>query len=258
MIKKLLRVLVCLCPGLRIIFNDEEYYSKNGLNDLVDDVVKNTEIINNRLNINYNQGKNKLDLVLTYTDAYTTNIMPYVNTGLTDSGPHISQIKTMITREMNRYFREKKILKDKDENLTGEDCQEGLVLLFNITTPGVSYDAQTKSRIVKLDMTPFASIFIESLRTWFNQNEKSLKAIADKALSARKAREAARKARDAVRQPKEKGLKAKLALSNKFTDCESKNPKERNLLLVEGNSAAASAIEARNTKTDCIYMLRGK
>ena len=87
---------------------------------------------------------------------------------------------------------------------------------------------------------------------------KDIKIIIEKALDARKAREAAKKAKEAIRQPKEKGLKAKLALSKKFTDCESKNPKERNLLLVEGNSAAASAIEARNTKTDCIYMLRGK
>ena len=159
---------------------------------------------------------------------------------------------------MNKFFREKKWLKEKEENLTGEDCQEGLYLVFNITAPGVSYDAQTKSRIVKLDMTPFTNIIATGIRNWLIQNEKSIKVIADKALNARKAREAARKAREAVRQPKEKGLKAKLALSNKFTDCISKNPKDRNLLLVEGQSAAASAVEARNVKTDCIYQLRGK
>jgi topoisomerase-4 subunit B len=90
------------------------------------------------------------------------------------------------------------------------------------------------------------------------QNEKAIKTIADKAINARRAREAAKKAKESIRQPKEKGLKAKLALSKKFTDCISKNPKERNLLLVEGQSAASSAIEARNTKTDCIYQLRGK
>ena len=83
-------------------------------------------------------------------------------------------------------------------------------------------------------MTPFTNIIATGIRNWLIQNEKSIKTIADKALNARKAREAARKAREAVRQPKEKGLKAKLALSNKFTDCISKNPKDRNLLLVEG------------------------
>ena len=257
-IEKLLKVIVCLCPGLQIKLNEKEFYSANGLMDLVDAAVNNSEIIKNRLIINNSQDKNKIDLVLTYTDNYSSTIVPYVNTGLTDSGPHITQIKTILTREMNKFFREKKWLKEKEENLTGEDCQEGLYLVFNITAPGVSYDAQTKSRIVKLDMTPFTNIIATGIRNWLIQNEKSIKVIADKALNARKAREAARKAREAVRQPKEKGLKAKLALSNKFTDCISKNPKDRNLLLVEGQSAAASAVEARNVKTDCIYQLRGK
>ena len=257
-IEKLLKVIVCLCPGLQIKLNEKEFYSANGLMDLVDTAVNNSEIIKNRLIINNSQDKNKIDLVLTYTDNYSSTIVPYVNTGLTDSGPHITQIKAILTREMNKFFREKKWLKEKEENLTGEDCQEGLYLVFNITAPGVSYDAQTKSRIVKLDMTPFTNIIATGIRNWLIQNEKSVKVIADKALNARKAREAARKAREAARQPKEKGLKAKLALSNKFTDCISKNPKERNLLLVEGQSAAASAVEARNVKTDCIYQLKGK
>lgn len=257
-IKKLFKVLVSLCPGLKIILNGEEYFSKNGLMDLVDEAVKDTEILKNRLNINMANGKNKLDLTLTYTDSYSSTIVPYVNTGLTDSGPHISQIKTILTREMNKFFREKKWLKDKDENLSGDDCQEGLYLVFNLTAPGVSYDAQTKSRIVKLDMSPFTAVISEELQNWLNNNEKAVKVIADKAINARKAREAAKKAREAARQPKEKGLKAKLALSTKFTDCISKDPKERNLLLVEGTSAASSAIEARNTRTDCIYQLRGK
>ena len=257
-IEKLLKVIVCLCPGLQIKLNEKEFYSANGLMDLVDTAVNNSEIIKNRLIINNSQDKNKIDLVLTYTDNYSSTIVPYVNTGLTDSGPHITQIKAILTREMNKFFREKKWLKEKEENLTGEDCQEGLYLVFNITAPGVSYDAQTKSRIVKLDMTPFTNVIATGIRNWLIQNEKAVKVIADKALNARKAREAARKAREAARQPKEKGLKAKLALSNKFTDCISKNPKERNLLLVEGQSAAASAVEARNVKTDCIYQLKGK
>jgi len=258
-IKKLFKVIVCLCPGLKIILNNEEYYSKNGLTDLVNESVKDTEIIKNRLNINFENNKNKIDLVLTYTNSYSTSIVPYVNTGLTDSGPHITQMKTIITREMNKFFREKKWLKDKDENLTGDDCQEGMYLVFNITAPGVSYDAQTKSRIVKLDMTPFTEVIADELRNWLSNNEKAIKEIADKAINARKAREAAKKARDAVRDKNApKGLKAKMSISNKFIDCVNKNPKERNLLLVEGLSAGSAAVEARNVKTDCIYMLRGK
>lgn len=265
-ITNLFKVIACLCPGLTIELNREGqpqviFASKNGLMDLVDEAVKGKEILKNRLNFNFSDGKNKLDLVLTYTNAYSATIVPYVNTGLTDSGPHITQIKTILTREMNKFFREKGWLKDKDENLTGEDCQEGMYIAFNVTAPGVAYDAQTKSRVVKLDMKPFTAAIAEELQYWFAANEKDIKRIADKALNARKAREAARKARDAargVKAKKETGLKAKMQISNKFIDCTNKNPKNRNLLLVEGLSAGASAVEARNPKTDCIYMLRGK
>lgn len=262
-IKRLFHEWVCLCQGLTInlTHNGKDliiFNSKNGLNDLVNDVVKDTEIINNRLNIKYHNNKNKLDFVLTYSNNYSFNIIPYVNTGETDSGPHITQIKTIITREFNKFFREKKWLKDKDSNLEGGDIQEGMVVAFNITTSGVSYDAQTKSRIVKIDMSPFSEILSDSIQNWLVDNAKDIKNIFDKAVNARKAREAAKKAREAVRKPKEKGLKAKMQLSDKFIDCISKNPSERNLLLVEGLSAGSSAIEARNTQTDCIYMLRGK
>jgi len=232
-IKQLFKVLVCLCPGLKILLNDEEYYSANGLTDLVNDAVKKTEIIDNRLVIKKNEGKNKLDFELTYTDNYTSTIIPYVNTGLTDSGPHITLIKTILTRELNKFFREKKWLKDKEENLSGDDCQEGLYLVFNLTTPGVSYDAQTKSRIVKLDMSPFTPWITESIRQWLELNEKSIKIIADKALNARRAREAARKAREAVRQPKEK-KKQFLNLPSKLVDCWSKDRSKCELFIVEG------------------------
>lgn len=261
-IKNLFRTTACLCPGLTIALDLNgqkiEYYSSNGLNDLVNDNVKDTEIIDKRFNLQLEDGKNKLDMVLTYTSNYSATIVPYVNTGLTETGAHITQFKTYITKVFNKFLRDKKWLKEKDENLTGDDIQEGLYLVFNITTPGVGYDAQVKSRITKIDMKPFVGPFVTAFADWLELNEKDVKTIADKAINARKAREAAKKARDSVRQPKEKGLKAKLKLSNKFTDCISKNPKERNLLLVEGNSAAAAAIEARNTQTDCIYMLRGK
>lgn len=261
-VKELFDVLVCLCPGLTINLTtpDEKvsFFSKNGLNDLVDKKVKDNELINNRMNMSFENGRNKMDMVITYTSNYSLNMISYVNTGETDAGPHITQIKTILTREFNKFFKEKKWLKDKDTNFSGDDIQEGLLIAFNITAPGVSYDAQTKSRIVKLDMTSFTSAIVENLQYWFNNNEKEIKLIFDKAASARKAREAAKKAREAARKPKEKGLKAKMKLSNKFIDCANKNPSERNLLLVEGLSAGSAAVEARNAKTDCIYMLRGK
>lgn len=261
-VRKLFHVLSCLCVGLTINLTIdgkiETYKSEHGLNDLVDDEVKDTEIINSRMNMSFDGGKNKLDMVIAYTSSYSSNMISYVNTGETDSGPHITQIKTIITREFNKFFKEKKWLKDKDANLSGDEVQEGMFVAFNLTAPGVAYDAQTKSRIVKIDMTPFTEVIAENLKNWFTNNEKDIKVIFDKSITARKAKEAAKKAREIVRKPKAKGLKAKMAISNKFIDCVDKDPLHRNLLLVEGLSAGSSAVEARNQKTDCIYMLRGK
>ena len=257
-IKKLFKVISCLCPGLKIVLNGEEFYSKNGLTDLVNEAVKDSEILKNRLTINSENGKNKLDLALTYTDSYSSIIVPYVNTGLTDSGPHITQIKTILTREMNKFFRDKKWLKEKDENLTGDDCQEGLYLVFNITAPGVSYDAQTKSRIVKLDMTPFTSTITTELRQWLENNEKDIKALADKAINARKAREAARKAREAARNTGDGQKKKILNLPTKLVDAWGKKRQECELLVAEGDSAASGLIGARDGETQAVFPIRGK
>ena len=262
-VKKLFKTTSCLCPGLTInLYTDNECYtysSTNGINDLVDDAVKDKELLKNRFNFNFTEGKNKLDIVLTYTSSYSLSLIPYVNTGLTESGPHITQIKSIFTKVFNKFLRDKKWLKEKDENLSGDDIQEGMYVVFNITAPGVSYDAQVKSRITKIDMKPFTTPLVEALANWLDSNEKEIKTIAEKAINARKAREAAKKAKESVREKNApKGLKAKMQISNKFIDCVNKNPKERNLLLVEGLSAGSSAVEARNVKTDCIYMLRGK
>jgi len=263
-IKKLFHVLTCLCKGLTInlTHNGKDkivYQSKNGLNDLVDDITKDKEIINNRLNINYAEGKNKLDFVLTYTTNYSLNMISYVNTGETDSGPHITQIKASITREFNKFFKEKGWLKEKDANLDGSDIQEGMLIAFNITAPGVSYDAQTKSRIVKLDMTPFTGVLSENIQSWLSYNEKDIKIIFDKAMSARKAREAAKKARDAAREMKPKDKKKQLLnMPTKLVDCWGKDRSKCELLIAEGDSAASGLVEARDSEIHAVFPIRGK
>ena len=111
-IKDLFNVITCLCPGLHINCNVDgeqfNFYSEHGINDLVDNAVKDKEIIFNRFNMNFAEGKNKMDMVLTYTSNYSLTLIPYVNTGLTEKGPHITQVKTIITKEFNKFFRDKK------------------------------------------------------------------------------------------------------------------------------------------------------
>ena len=260
-IKTLFKTISCLCPGLRITLRDNgnitEYFSKNGINDLVDDAVKDKEMIKNRFDVKWQEDKFKLDLVMTYTSNYSFTVVPYVNTGLTESGPHITQIKTALTREMNKFFRDKKWLKEKDENLTGDDLQEGLYIVFNMTAPSVSYDAQVKSRITSIDTKPFITAFTDELSQWMERNEKEVKLIADKALLARKAREAAKKAREAVREPKDKKAKL-LNLPTKLVDAWSKDRMKCELLIAEGDSAAGGLIEARNSEFQAVFPIRGK
>lgn len=260
-IKDLFKTTSCLCPGLSInLDNNGEkitYLSKNGLTDLVNENVKEKELINNRLVVNFEQEKYKMDLVLTYTTNYSSTIIPYVNTGLTDSGPHITQIKTALTREFNKFFREKGWLKEKDENLTGDDIQEGLYIVFNLTVPGVSYDAQVKSRITKIETKPFISALTENLNVWFNANEKEVKGIADKALAARKAREAAKKAREAVRNTTQKKEKA-LKFDSKLADCSSKDRSKCEIYITEGDSASGNLKLARDNKYQAVMPVRGK
>ena len=262
-IEDLFDTIVCLCPGLTInLTNKQEnythcFYSENGINDLVDDAVGSDEIIKNRFNLNFAKGKEKIDFVLTYTNKYSSTIIPYVNTGLTEKGPHITQIKTLITREFNKFFREKKWLKEKDENLTGDDIQEGMYIVFNITAAGVAYDAQVKSTVTKIEMKAVIQALTDELNSWLQTNEKEVKIIADKALSARKAREAAKKARDNARDKQKKKEKA-LKFDSKLADCFSKDRKKCEIYITEGDSASGNLKMARDNEFQAVLPVRGK
>lgn len=260
-VKDLFQTITCLCPGLTIElnYNGEKisYYSEKGLNDLTDVAVGDKEIINNRFNMKFEDGKNKMDMVLTYTSNYSSTLVPYVNTGLTEKGPHITQVKTVLTREFNKFFKEKKWIKDKEENLTGDDLQEGMYIVFNITAPNVAYDAQVKSTVTKIEMSPFTQALTDNLQYWFKNNEKEIKIIADKALAARKAREAAKKARDNAREKNKKKEKV-LKFDSKLADCYSKDRSKCEIYITEGDSASGNLKTARDNEFQAILPVRGK
>lgn len=260
-LKSLFKTIAALCPGLTIELDDNgtktTYFSKNGIVDLVDEAVSNKELIKNRFVMNFENDKNKLDLVMTYTSNYSLTMIPYVNTGLTANGPHISQIKSLLTREFNKFFRDKKWLKEKDENLSGDDIQEGLYIIFNLTAPNVAYDAQVKTRVTKLEMAPFTQAIAEELRIWFATNEKEVKMIADKAINARKARLAAQKARENVRDNQKKKEKA-LKFDSKLADCYSKDRKKCEIIITEGDSASGNLKQARDNEFQAVMPVRGK
>ena len=260
-IKNLCQTIACLCPGLTIYLKDNGslnvYKSENGIDDLVSLAVKDTELSGNRFRMNYSKGKNKMDIVFTYTSKYSSTIVPYVNTGLTETGQHITQIKSTITRVFNNFFKSKGWLKEGEDNLSGDDIQEGMYLVFNITAPNVAYDAQVKTRVTKIDMSPFIPALSEELEYWLGANEKDIKGIFDKAVSARNARQAAKRAREAVRgqvKKKEKVIK----FDTKLADCYSKDRSKCEIYIVEGDSAAGNLKTARDNEFQAVMPVRGK
>lgn len=253
-----------LCPDLFIEFNinDESaaiFHHPEGISYLLEKSSRGaTQIVSSPLTLSVQEGDRKLTCGLTYSDSDAATIIPYVNYGLTDAGPHISTLKSCITKTLNSWGREKSLIKQKEKNLDGASLQEGLVLVFNLVTPGVSYDAQTKAHITSSDFTGFlASSFSEQLELWLDVHPEDGERIIKSALVARKAAAAAKKARAAVKAKSDKKDKV-FKLPTKLTDCWSKDRSECELYLTEGLSAASGLVAARDSKTQAVYGLRGK
>lgn len=252
--------ITCLCPGLTIEFNGTQIVHKNGIQDLLKKHLgKEIEIINNPLIIQEKKDKQAISLAMSYTTRGSSSIVPYVNCGITSAGPHITSIKSTITRILNKWAKEQNILKAKDKNLDGASLQEGMVLVANITAEGVSYDAQVKSTITKIDTSFISSTLGEQLEVWLDNNVEDGRNIIEKALVARKAAEAAKKARERVKAKATTPVKAKaIQLPTTLTDCWSKNRSQCELFVCEGKSAAAGLVAGRDSETQAIYGVRGK
>ena len=252
--------ITCLCPGLTIIFNNEEIVHKNGIQDLLKKHLgKEIEIINNPLIIQEKKDKQSISLAMSYTTRGSSSIVPYVNCGLTSAGPHITSIKSTITRILNKWAKEQGILKPSDKNLDGASLQEGMVLVANITAEGVAYDAQVKTTITKIDTTFISSTLGEQLEIWLDNNIEDGKNIIEKALVARKAAEAAKKARERVKAKATTPAKKKMMdMPSKLADCYEKNRNLCELYLTEGDSASGGCKIIRDSATQAILGLRGK
>lgn len=254
--EKFFEDICCMCPGLTISLttdNSDKIIKKNGINDLVTNRVgSNVEIINNRFIL-----ENKdISLGMTFTSSNNSTILSYVNLGETDSGPHITSLKSSITRILNSWAKENGLLKEKEKNLDGSSIQEGMLLVCNISSTGVTYDSQTKSRVVSLDSN-FIDEFNKQFEVWLDNNPEDSKIIIEKALLARKASEAAKKAREAVKNKADKKDKV-FKLPTTLADCWSKDRSECELFLTEGKSAMSGLVAGRDSKFQAVYGVRGK
>lgn len=267
-LKNMIQEFSFLCSGLTFHYIDEinnideKFYSGTGLADYINFLAKGQELVAAPIYFNEREDKFQVEVALAYTTSYNNITKLYTNNIPQEKGTHLTGFKTALTSTLNSFIQEKGWIKSKDSKLTGSDLEEGQILILNFKMIDPVFKGQNKEELSSSEgRTYVQKLSTAALKNWFMLHEKEIQKIADKALTARKAREAAKKARDDARGLKSKknnGLKAKMALSDKFIDCTSRKPEERTLLLVEGKSAATSAVEARNPKRDAIYMLRGK
>lgn len=250
--KKFFNDITCICPTLTVFLNGEKI-SHNSIEDMLDEKRgKDIEIVGNHFVMN----TDKINLAMTFTSGSQAKIIPYVNYGITSSGPHITGIKSTLTRVFNNWAKENNLLTAKDKNLDGAAIQEGIVLVCNINSKGVKYNAQVKDDIIDMD-TSFTTALGQQLEVWLDSNPEDAKAILEKAILARKAAEAAKRARAAVKNNKKRGNKVKILNPDKLKDAEFLG-QDSTLLVVEGLSAGASMCVAREIDKYGILMLRGK
>ena len=251
-----------LSPALtiRLVVDGKEeiFHSKNGISDLVDEKVKDNEIIKNRFNTKIVEGNDLIDICMTYTNTYSEDIVSYVNYGKVESGIHLTTLKANLTRALNKYANDNNLYKKGESNLTGTELNEGLILIFNLKAKSVKYDSQTKVRVTDIDKALILKVINENFVSWMNSNPKDVKVIIEKALLARKAKEAAKKAREVARSVNGT-KKSKLAnLPTKLVDCSTTNRLEAELLICEGDSAGSGLVGGRDAEYQAIFPIRGK
>ncbi|MCY0864364.1 MAG: DNA topoisomerase (ATP-hydrolyzing) subunit B [Sulfobacillus sp.] len=198
-----------------------------------------------------------VETALQYNDSYTETLFTFANTIRTlEGGSHEAGFKAALTRVCNDYGRKLGLLKDADNNLSGDDVREGLTMILSVKLPEPQFEGQTKTKLGNSEVRGITeAIVAEGLSTYFEENPAIAKRILEKAIAAARAREAARKARELTRR---KSVLESSSLPGKLTDCTSKDPAESELFLVEGDSAGGSAKQGRDRQFQAVLPLRGK
>lgn len=204
------------------------YFIPDGLDHLVTERIGDKELFSNRFVIDRTIGTDSISMCLTYTSDYSDNITSFVNLGKTEGGEHISAFKSVFTRTLNKYAQETNKLKAKEKNLTSNELMEGLYVIFNVTTTTVKYDAQNKSRIDSIDANIINQTISGDFATWLMNNPNEADIILERALVARRAREAAKKAKDKIREVAKKDTTSLFGdFPTKLSDAYPKNKNDR-------------------------------
>ncbi|HIX73125.1 MAG: DNA topoisomerase (ATP-hydrolyzing) subunit B [Clostridiales bacterium] len=266
LLRQRLREMAFLTRNLKIVLTDlreEEpvsltFHYEGGIKEYVEYLNKQKEVL--YPDVIYCEGKKGdvyVEVAMQHNDSYNEGVYSFVNNITTpEGGTHLAGFRSALTKTFNDYAREAKLLKDNEQNLSGEDIREGLVAIISIKIPEPQFEGQTKQKLGNSEARGAVdSVVSEQLTYYLEQNPNVAKSICEKAILAQRAREAARKARDLTRR---KSALDGMSLPGKLADCSDKNPENCEIYIVEGDSAGGSAKTARSRATQAILPLRGK
>lgn len=263
---KRFREMAFLNKGVKILFKDERsdegkketFHYEGGIKSFVEHINKSkTPIHKDVIYMEELRGDTMVEAAMQYTDAYSENILTFANNINTEEGgTHLSGFRSALTRSINEYGRKYNIIKEKEENLSGDDVREGLTGVISVKLPQPQFEGQTKGKLGNSETRSVVDgVVSECLETYLEEHPKVAKVILEKSLSARRAREAARKARDLTRK---RSILDNTTLPGKLRDCQSDDASETEIFLVEGDSAGGSATGGRDSRFQAILPLRGK
>ena len=264
-LEKRFREIAFLTKGLKITIEDQreetpkraEFCFEGGLISFVEFLNKNKDKLNKIPIYIEKDGEVPVEIAIQYTSSYSENIYTFCNNINTiEGGTHLEGFKRSLTKVFNDYARNHNILKEKDNNLQGEDIREGITAVVSVKVKEPQFEGQTKTKLGNSEVTGVVQSMVnEALSSFLEENPSIAKAILEKCISASRAREAARKARELAR--KKNSLETS-TLPGKLADCSSKNPDECEVYIVEGDSAGGSAKQGRDRKFQAILPLWGK
>lgn len=263
-LSKRFREMAFLNKGIKIEFIDERkdlkevFHYEGGIKSFVEFInAKKKPVHDEIIYIDEVREETAVEIAIQYTDSYSEVVLSFANNINTEEGgTHLSGFRSALTRTLNDYGRKNNIIKEKEENLSGEDVREGISAVISVKLPDPQFEGQTKAKLGNSETRGVVdSVLSEELAIFLEENPRVGKQILDKALSARRAREAARKARDLTR--KKNNLES-MTLPGKLADCQNDDPKRNEIFLVEGNSAGGSAKDGRDSAYQAILPLRGK
>ena len=260
-LRKQIQELAYLSPGLEFTFSyknksAEVITSRNGIKDYISDLNAKKNTLTSVFYTETLEDRVGVKIAMQYNDTYNDTYKLYTNSIPNSGGTHLTGFRTALTQTVNKYARDNKFLKEKDANFTGEELKEGLVLVLSFIMPDPVFSGQTKDVLSSSEARTIVQRLVsKEIETWLNANKTDAKAIIDKALLARAAREKAKKAKETVRK-QEKTKRANLP--GTLADASSHDRSKCEIFIVEGESAAGSAKEARDRTKQAIFQLRGK